>query len=78
MFISQNDISENAILDCIYHEVEKTFYVLDLMNWKDNPVYDSDVSTTAYYVGLFYIDDTFFQLDLSFLLILELYLKWLE
>lgn len=33
---------DNAILDCIYHEVEKTFYVLDLMNWKDNPVYDSD------------------------------------
>ncbi|KAL4227737.1 hypothetical protein ACF0H5_013173 [Mactra antiquata] len=33
---------ENAILDCIYHEVEKTFYVLDVMNWKDNPVYDSD------------------------------------
>ncbi|XP_053405352.1 uncharacterized protein LOC123523052 [Mercenaria mercenaria] len=33
---------DNAILDCIYHEVEKTFYVLDIMNWKDHPVYDSD------------------------------------
>ncbi|XP_052276684.1 uncharacterized protein LOC127875954 isoform X2 [Dreissena polymorpha] len=33
---------DNAILDCIYHEVEKTFYVLDIMNWKNHPVYDSD------------------------------------
>jgi len=36
--------ADNAILDCIYHEVEKTFYVLDIMNWKNHPVYDSDVS----------------------------------
>ena len=35
--------SDNAILDCIYHEVEKTFYVLDIMSWKDHPVYDSEV-----------------------------------
>ena len=37
------NFSDNAILDCIYHEVEKTFYVLDIMSWKDHPVYDSEV-----------------------------------
>ena len=38
--------SDNAILDCIYHEVEKTFYVLDVMNWKNHPVYDSEVCSS--------------------------------
>ncbi|WAQ99911.1 SPN1-like protein [Mya arenaria] len=38
----KDNYKDNAILDCIYHEVEKTFYVLDIMNWKNHPVYDSD------------------------------------
>ena len=38
--------SDNVILDCIFHEVEKTFYVLDIMSWNGHPTYDSDVSSS--------------------------------
>lgn len=33
---------ENAILDCIYDEVNGIYYILDIMCWKNHPVYDSD------------------------------------
>lgn len=35
---------DSVIMDCIFHEVEKTFYVLDIMSWNNNLTYDSDVS----------------------------------
>ena len=38
-------LADNAILDCIYVEVLKTYFVLDLMCWKNHPVYDSEVCT---------------------------------
>ena len=37
----QNDYT---ILDCIYHEMSDTFYVLDLMCWKQQPFYDAPTS----------------------------------
>ena len=35
--------AEYTILDCIYNESERTFYVIDLTCWKGHPVYDSEV-----------------------------------
>ncbi|PIK46170.1 putative snurportin-1-like [Apostichopus japonicus] len=34
--------SKPVILDCVFNEAEKTFYVLDVMCWMNHPVYDSD------------------------------------
>lgn len=31
-----------CILDCLFHEGQQTFYVLDIMCWGGHPVYDSD------------------------------------
>lgn len=45
-----NFYRDNAILDCIYHEVEKTFYVLDIMSWKDHPVYDSETDFRVFWL----------------------------
>lgn len=38
----QTGDSKPVVLDCIYSEAEKTFYVLDVMCWMNHPVYDSD------------------------------------
>ncbi|TNN00403.1 hypothetical protein fugu_011649 [Takifugu bimaculatus] len=32
-----------TILDCIYSEVDRTFYILDVMCWRGHPVYDCAV-----------------------------------
>lgn len=34
--------SEYCILDCVYDEIKQIYYVLDLMCWKGQPLYDSD------------------------------------
>ena len=39
-----------SILDCIYHEQSRTFYVLDVMCWRGHPVYDSEVIKSWFYV----------------------------
>lgn len=31
------------MLDCIFSEIDKTFYILDIMCWNDYPVIDSEV-----------------------------------
>lgn len=31
-----------VVLDCIFNEAQKTFYVIDVMCWMGHPVYDSD------------------------------------
>jgi len=36
-------LSDNSVLDCIYSEVDRTYYILDLMCWASYPVYDSEV-----------------------------------
>ena len=33
---------EYSLLDCIFHEASRTFYILDIMCWRGHPVYDSD------------------------------------
>lgn len=38
-----------CILDCIYHEVSRTFHVLDIMCWGGHPVYDSDTEFRIYW-----------------------------
>lgn len=38
-----------CILDCIYHEVSRTFHVLDVMCWGGHPVYDSDTEFRSYW-----------------------------
>ena len=36
-------LADNSVLDCIYSEVDRTYYVLDLMCWASYPIYDSEV-----------------------------------
>lgn len=38
-----------CILDCIYHEISRVFYVLDVMCWGGHPVYDSDMEFRSYW-----------------------------
>ncbi len=33
-----------TILDCIYSDVDRTYYILDVMCWRGHPVYDCSVS----------------------------------
>lgn len=35
-------ISDYSILDCIYSEIHRTYWVLDCMCWHGHPVYDSE------------------------------------
>jgi len=35
---------DTTILDCIYCELTKKFYILDIMCWRQQPLYDCDVS----------------------------------
>ena len=36
-------IVDVTILDCIFVENMKTFFVLDMMCWKSHPIYDTEV-----------------------------------
>ena len=42
--------SDHCILDCIYHEATRTFFVLDIMCWRGHPVYDSDTEFRFYWL----------------------------
>lgn len=35
--------ADYTILDCIYSEVDRTYYILDIMCWRGHPVYDCPV-----------------------------------
>lgn len=35
--------ADYTILDCIYSEVDRTYYILDVMCWRGHPVYDCAV-----------------------------------
>lgn len=35
--------ADYTILDCIYSEVDRTYYILDVMCWRGHPVYDCPV-----------------------------------
>lgn len=39
-----------CILDCIYHEILQTFFVLDIMCWRGHPVYDSDTEFRIFWL----------------------------
>uniref|UniRef100_T1JE87 Snurportin-1 n=1 Tax=Strigamia maritima TaxID=126957 RepID=T1JE87_STRMM len=38
-------------LDCVYSEIERTFYVLDVMCWTGHPVYDSETEFRFYWMN---------------------------
>ena len=37
-----------SFLDCIYVDIESTYYILDVMVWKDFPFYDCDTECRRY------------------------------
>ena len=39
-----------CILDCIYHETLRTFFVADIMCWRAHPVYDTDRDFRVYWL----------------------------
>ncbi|XP_058012685.1 snurportin-1 [Ahaetulla prasina] len=41
---------EYTILDCIYNEVQQTYYVLDVMCWRGHPVYDCQTDFRFYWL----------------------------
>ena len=41
--------SDHCILDCIYHETSRTYYVLDVMCWNGYPVYNSDTNFRTFW-----------------------------
>lgn len=32
-----------TILDCVFNEIQGTYFILDVMCWRGHPVYDSEV-----------------------------------
>jgi snurportin-1 len=42
-------VTDYCILDCIYHEPTRTYYVLDVMCWRGHPVYDSETEFRFYW-----------------------------
>jgi len=36
-------MTDYSVIDCIYSEVSRTYYMLDLMCWASYPIYDSEV-----------------------------------
>lgn len=40
-----------TLLDCIFSEVEKTFYILDIMCWNQHPVYDCDTEFRFFWLS---------------------------
>ncbi|RUS89461.1 hypothetical protein EGW08_002758 [Elysia chlorotica] len=41
---------DSTILDCLYNEAAKTFYILDLMCWNGHTVYDSETEFRFYWL----------------------------
>ena len=61
-------VVDSTILDCIYSEVNRTFYVLDIMCWRSQPIYDSEVSVFFFFhiLSHFYMGSMFLiRLDAS-------------
>lgn len=46
-----------TILDCIYDETNRTFWILDLMCYKGNPIYDSEVEFRFFWLHSKLIED---------------------
>ena len=39
LFVGENS---SVVLDCVFNEPLKTFFILDVMCWQGHPFYDSD------------------------------------
>ncbi|CAN8005663.1 unnamed protein product, partial [Ixodes hexagonus] len=39
----EGKFSDYCLLDCVYSELHRVYYVLDLMCWKSHPIFDSEV-----------------------------------
>lgn len=42
---------KSAILDCIYSELDKTYYILDVMLWNQSHFYDSETDLRFYWLN---------------------------
>lgn len=42
--------NQYSILDCIYNEMDKTYYVLDVMCWNSHPLFDSETEFRFYWL----------------------------
>lgn len=40
-----------TVLDCIFSEIERTYYVLDIMCWNGHPVFDSETEFRFYWLN---------------------------
>lgn len=41
---------DTTILDCLFNEVEKCYYILDVMSWSGYPLYDSETEFRFYWI----------------------------
>ena len=41
---------ESTILDCVFSETSRTFYILDMMSWGQHPIYDSETEFRFYWL----------------------------
>ena len=48
--LSKQDVT---VLDCIYSESTRTYYLLDCLCWKNHPIVDSEVFSTLFLFELF-------------------------
>ncbi|GBM83743.1 Snurportin-1 [Araneus ventricosus] len=48
--ISSKPLHVYCFLDCIYNEVENTFYILDIMCWNSHPCFDSETEFRFYWM----------------------------
>nr|CAB3266451.1 snurportin-1-like [Phallusia mammillata] len=39
-----------TVLDCVFNEIDKTFYVLDVMCWNNHPMYDSETEFRLFWL----------------------------
>lgn len=46
---SHRNNSDYCILDCVFDEGAQTYYILDVMCWRGNPVYDSDTEFRVFW-----------------------------
>lgn len=55
---TSNKYSNYTILDCIYDEVNRTYWMLDLMCYQGNPIYDSDTEFRFFWLHSKLLEDS--------------------
>ncbi|XP_063434512.1 uncharacterized protein LOC134715897 [Mytilus trossulus] len=48
---NKSTFKDNAILDCIFNEAEGIYYILDIMCWKNHPIYDSETEFRFFWLN---------------------------